>query len=185
MSLKNRSISSMFNDLLSDMITYSYIPTKHLGKTKTESGVDENGYNWYKTTFTSNDGSYTQVSSYKSTEDIKKMPEFLNTGNSWFEDILNRLNTMDEFNTQRKDVKSTKAGKAYSDRINILKNELEEAVKNQKFEEAIKLRDEIKTSEDTKSELETLKAELETLIEKHDFEKAIEVRDLIKQIEGK
>jgi protein-arginine kinase activator protein McsA len=92
---------------------------------------------------------------------------------------------MNEFKIQREDVKSTEAGKAYTDRINILKSELEVAIKEQKFEEAVRLRDEINSAEANNLELKTLKAELETLVKTHNFEKAIKVRDKINKIEGK
>lgn len=183
-NLKNKSMTGLFNDLFNEIINYDYIPTNYIGKTTTESGVDKDGYNWYKTTFTSNDASYTQTSFYK-TKNGGKMPNFFNTENSWFDEAVREYNTMNEFNVQRKDVKSTEAGKAYTDRITILRTELEEAIKKQKFEEAVKLRDEINSAERSNLELQTLKAELEVLVKNYNFEKAIEVRDKINEIEGK
>lgn len=183
-NLKNRRVTSLFNDFFNEVVNYDYVPTNYVGKTTTESGIDKDGYTWYKTTFTSNDGSYTQTSFYK-TKDGNKMPALFNTDNSWFNEAIKEFNTMNEFNTQRKDVKSTEAGKAYTDRLNILKSELEEAIKNQKFEEAVRLRDEINSAEKNNLELTTLKSELEILVKNHNFEKAIEVRDKINKIESK
>lgn len=183
-NLKNRSVTGLLNEFFNEVVNYDYIPTNYVGKTTTETGTDKDGYTWYKTTFISNDGSYTQSSYYK-TKEGNKMPNFFNTENTWFDEAIKQYNTMNEFNTQRKDVKSTEAGKAYTDRLEILKSELEEAIKNQKFEEAVKLRDEINSAEKDNLELKTLKAELEVLVKNYDFEKAIEVRDKINKIEGK
>ncbi len=183
-NLKNRSVAGLINDFFNEMVNYDYVPTNYVGKTTTETGTDKDGYTWYKTTFTSNDGSYTQTSHYR-TKDGSKMPSFFNTDNAWFDEAIKQYNTMNEFNTQRKDVKSTEAGKAYTDRVNILKAELEVAIKEQKFEEAVRLRDEINSAEKNNLELKTLKAELDTLVKAHNFEKAIEVRDKINKIEGK
>lgn len=183
-NLKNRSVAGLVNEFFNEVVNYDYTPTNYVGKTTTETGVDKDGYTWYKTSFTSNDGSYTQTSFYK-TKDGNKMPALFNTDNSWFNEAIKEYNTMNEFNTQRKDVKSTEAGKAYTDRFNILKSELEEAIKNQKFEEAVRLRDEINSAEKNNLELTTLKSELEILVKNHNFEKAIEVRDKINKIESK
>jgi protein-arginine kinase activator protein McsA len=183
-NLKNRSVTGLFNEFFNEAVNYDYTPTNYVGKTTTETGTDKEGYTWYKTTFASNDGSYTQTSFYK-TKDGGKMPNFFNTENTWFNEAIKEYNTTNEFKTQRKDIKSTEAGKAHTDRLNILKSELDVVIKEQKFEEAVRLRDEINSSEKNNLELTTLKAELETLVKTHNFEKAIEVRDKINEIEGK
>jgi excinuclease UvrABC helicase subunit UvrB len=183
-NLKNRSVTGLFNDFFNEAVNYDYTPTNYVGKTTTETGTDKDGYTWYKTTFASNDGSYTQTSHYR-TKDGSKMPAFFNTENAWFDEAIKKYSTINEFKTKREDVKSTEAGKSHTDRLNILKSELDVVIKEQKFEEAVKLRDEINSSEKNNLELTTLKTELEILVKTHNFEKAIEVRDKITKIEGK
>lgn len=183
-NLKNRSVSGLFNSFMDEINNYDYIPTNFIGKTTNESGVDKDGYTWYKTNFTSHDGTYTHTSTVK-TKTTNKLVNLSLNNDTWFDEAIEKFNTMNAFNEQRKDVTSTKAGKAANDRLNILQDELDVAIKNQKFEEAAKLKNEIDSIEDTKVELTMLKAELKTLVETHNFEKAIEVRDKINAIENK
>ena len=63
-----------------------------------------------------------------------------------------------------------------------LQAKLDECVKNQDFEQAAKLRDEIKNLENNSSRIKMLKKEMELAIEKQDFERAIEIRDELKTI---
>ena len=63
-----------------------------------------------------------------------------------------------------------------------LKDKLEECVKNQDFEQAAKLRDQIRDLEKNSNRINELKQELEVVIEKQDFERAIELRDELKKI---
>jgi protein-arginine kinase activator protein McsA len=63
-----------------------------------------------------------------------------------------------------------------------LENKLNECIKNQDFEQAAKIRDEIKELQKNKGKIETLKKEMELAIEKQDFERAIEIRDELKKI---
>ena len=187
-NLKNKSMSGLVNNLFNEMTNYDYIPTNFIGKTTNESGTDKDGYTWYKNTFTSNDGNYIHVSTFKTKTDTYANEVFDNTLQPiWdnLEDFIEKYKTMDNFNTQRKDVKSTQAGKSATDRISILKDELDAAIKTQKFEEAVRLRDEIKVSETNENKLATLKAELDELVKDYKFEEAIEVRNKINEIENK
>jgi len=68
-------------------------------------------------------------------------------------------------------------------KLSILKNKLETAVEKQDFEEAVKLRDEIKKLEKNKDKIESLKSELEKSIKEQNFEKSIELRDKLKNLE--
>jgi hypothetical protein len=172
---KTTTITNLVNAMLEEMFAYNYVPTNYVGNTNVETGVDENGNTWKKTTFTSNDGSYTQTS-YTTTN-----------SNTWnptldfsvaFDTATNAWNTNTTNNTT-----STKAGKSYADRLELLKTELNTAVENQKFEEAARIKKEIDTYLVNNSEYKTLKNELSTLVANYNFEKAIEVRDRIKQLE--
>jgi protein-arginine kinase activator protein McsA len=63
-----------------------------------------------------------------------------------------------------------------------LETKLNECIKNQDFEQAAKIRDEIKELKKNTSKTEILKKELEIAIEKQDFERAIVIRDELKKI---
>lgn len=63
-----------------------------------------------------------------------------------------------------------------------LKDKLEECVKNQDFEQAAKLRDQIRDLEKNSNRINELKQELKLAVEKQDFERAIELRDELKKI---
>ena len=63
-----------------------------------------------------------------------------------------------------------------------LKDKLEECVKNQDFEQAVKLRDQIKDLEKNGVKINQLKKELDIAILDQNFERAIEIRDELKKI---
>lgn len=63
-----------------------------------------------------------------------------------------------------------------------LKTKLEECVKNQDFEQAAKLRDEIRDLEKNGVRINQLKKELDIAILAQNFERAIEIRDELKKI---
>jgi len=69
-----------------------------------------------------------------------------------------------------------------SEEISLLKQRLDMAVEEQKFEEAVELRDKIKSLEKNKEKISKLKSELDECIKKQDFEKAIELRDKINSL---
>lgn len=70
-----------------------------------------------------------------------------------------------------------------SNKLESLKEKLELSIEKQDFEEAVKLRDEIKKLEKNKDKIESLKSELEKSIKEQNFEKSIELRDKIKSLE--
>jgi protein-arginine kinase activator protein McsA len=69
-----------------------------------------------------------------------------------------------------------------TDELGELKNKLDVAVEEQNFEEAVKLRDQIKSLEKNKEKISELQTKLDECIKKQDFEKAIEYRDKIKAL---
>jgi protein-arginine kinase activator protein McsA len=68
------------------------------------------------------------------------------------------------------------------DEVSQLKNKLDHAVESQNFEEAVELRDKIKSLEKNKEKISKLKKELDECIKVQDFEKAIELRDKINSL---
>ena len=63
-----------------------------------------------------------------------------------------------------------------------LKMKLNKAIEDENFEEAVKLRDELKNLEVNQKEVEKLELELKQAIKIQDFEKAIELRDQLKNL---
>lgn len=63
-----------------------------------------------------------------------------------------------------------------------LQRKLNECINNQNFEEAAKLRDQIKDLEKNNTKIEKLKKELDLAIQEQNFERAIEIRDELKSI---
>lgn len=124
-----------------------------LGNSKTESGLNEDGSKWYKTTFTSNDGTYTStsyVSGFPYSTSLKSEEEYYKSNHF----VLNQL-----------------------------KQELDKAISTENFEEAVKLRDTIKEYEKSSEKITELKAKLEKAISTQNFEEAIILRDDIKKLE--
>ena len=68
--------------------------------------------------------------------------------------------------------------------INSLKRKLQIAIEEENFEEAVKLRDEIKTYESNQDSINKLEMELKKSIEEQDFEKSIEIRDQLKKLKS-
>lgn len=64
----------------------------------------------------------------------------------------------------------------------ILQKELDQCIKEQNFERAAILRDEIKNLTKNKSKIDELKRELDMVIQEQNFERAIEIRDELKKI---
>jgi excinuclease UvrABC helicase subunit UvrB len=59
---------------------------------------------------------------------------------------------------------------------------LQQAVENEDFEEAIKLRDQISNLKSNQEEIEKLELDLKEAINSQDFEKAIKLRDELKKL---
>lgn len=68
--------------------------------------------------------------------------------------------------------------------INDLKRKLKSAVESEKFEDAVKLRDQIKKYESNQEEISKLERELKKSINTQDFEKSIELRDKLKKLKS-
>lgn len=68
------------------------------------------------------------------------------------------------------------------DEITTLKEELNICVENQEFEEAVKLRDKIKSLEINGEKINKLKKELNQSIKDEKFEDSIKLRDQIKKL---
>lgn len=69
-----------------------------------------------------------------------------------------------------------------SNEIELLKQKLDLAVEEQNFEDAVKLRDEIKNLEINQEKILELKNKLDECVKNQDFERAIEYRDQIKNL---
>jgi protein-arginine kinase activator protein McsA len=69
-----------------------------------------------------------------------------------------------------------------NDELNELKFSLNKAVEVQNFEEAVKLRDKIKTLEKNKEKISELEHKLSECVKTQNYEKAIEYRDEIKSL---
>jgi excinuclease UvrABC helicase subunit UvrB len=159
---KNQPLINLFETLFTDkekfesfynQITNNLTPT--LGTTKTETGTNEDGSKWYRTTFTSNDGSYTSTNYVSSTS----------YNNYWYPTATNTPTSTDELST--------------------LKNSLNKAIDSQNFEEAVRLRDLIKEYEKNSEKVSDLKYKLEQAVSSQNYEEAIKLRDSIKKIETK
>ncbi len=137
------------------------------GKTTVEKGTDNNGNTWVKTTYTSNDGAYTYTT--------KQTTGTWDTTNDW----PTPTNWGSNYNY------NTTAGRSYTDRLETLKEELNRAVTEQKYEEAARLKKELDYALRTDSEYANLQKELETVVKAHNYERAIEVRDRIREYENK
>ena len=212
-SKKNTKFTEMFNAIVEEMLntvndysrrpTYGYnhptnnLPTDFYGKTHVEKGVDENGNNWVNTTYTSNDGSYTYSTKYTTgtwnpTTNHGTNSNWLtnHTTGEWnptnnYETKLNWASKYDYMGGTYGEYNNKTAGRAYSDRLATLKEELNRAVTEQKYEEAARLKRELDSALRNDKEYATLQRELDTLVKTHNFEKAIEVRDRIREYENK
>ena len=68
------------------------------------------------------------------------------------------------------------------DKEEYLKIKLNRAIEMENFEEAVKLRDQIKNLKSNQEEIEKLEMKLKEAIKTQDFEKAIEIRDELKKL---
>lgn len=172
---KNQTISNFIESIITEaqrlesvyspLTNYTpYTPSNYVGETKTESGVNEDGTKWYKTTYSTKDGSYTQ-STYVTTTGFD--------ANNWY--------TTPTFENTYTPTKKT--NKTVDSTIYQLKESLNKAVENQNYEDAVRLRDEIRTYEKNTEEITNLKSQLEKAVSTHNFEDAIKFRDKIKKIE--
>ena len=68
--------------------------------------------------------------------------------------------------------------------VDSLKKRLQLAIEEENFEEAVKLRDQIKNYESNQDSINKLELELKKSIEEQNFEKSIEIRDQIKKLKS-
>lgn len=68
--------------------------------------------------------------------------------------------------------------------LNALKAKLQVAIDEENFEEAVKIRDEIKQYETNQDTIKKLESELKKSIEEQDFENSIKLRDEIKKLKS-
>lgn len=68
--------------------------------------------------------------------------------------------------------------------VDSLKKRLQLAIEEENFEEAVKLRDQIKNYESNQDAINKLEMELKKSIEEQNFEKSIEIRDQIKKLKS-
>ena len=173
----NKNYPSLFESVLSNetdlfesflnQINKTFKPT--VGETKTENGVNEDGSSWYKTTFTSKDGSYTQ-SVYTSTPDFTT-----NWSPTWTPKRKPSTPTS-----------KTPTTPSFTDAaVYELNTLLNQAVETQNYEEAVRLRDEIRTYEKKADEVYNLKSKLETAVSTQNYEEAIKLRDKINKFTTK
>lgn len=67
-------------------------------------------------------------------------------------------------------------------KLNLLKKKLSAAIENEAFEEAIKLRDEIKKYEENSEKIAELEKQLAEKVKNQEFEDAIKLRDELKKL---
>jgi excinuclease UvrABC helicase subunit UvrB len=81
-------------------------------------------------------------------------------------------------------VRTSEGGERKKDTNSLesLKKQLQRAVQNQEFEQAVELRDKIKTLEQNKEKIIDLELQLKKAIDLQEFEKAIELRDELKKL---
>ncbi len=70
------------------------------------------------------------------------------------------------------------------DKEEYLKIKLNRAIEMEDFEEAVKLRDQIKNLGTNQEEIEKLELELKQSIEEQNFEKSIEIRDQLRKLKS-
>lgn len=146
MYIKKSNIKNLVENLFFDnMIKNNY--NSFLGTTKTESGTNEDGSKWYKSTFTSNDGTYFVTSSVT------------NLNNNWYENSTGNFETKNELENLKEALNKAIISQNYEEAVKLrdlineneknsktvidLKSRLEQAVSSQNYEEAIKIRDSI------------------------------------------
>jgi excinuclease UvrABC helicase subunit UvrB len=77
---------------------------------------------------------------------------------------------------------SNKKSLEETDKISLLKKELQDCVEKQEFERAIEVRDKIKKLEKNQDEIKKMQIELDEAIGKQDFESAIKLRDKLNKL---
>jgi len=166
--------------------------TEPTGETKTETGYNEDGSKWFKNTYTSKDGNYTQSVYVSSNYPTNEWPSNYNYPTNWnslfpTKEWLTKndwstyfpTNEWPTFTPKKKPTTTT-----YSP-VTELKKSLNEAVNTQNYEEAIRLRDEIRNYEKHNSQINDLTNLLNKAVDSHNYEDAIKYRDKINKLKNK
>lgn len=166
--------------------------TEPTGETKTETGYNEDGSKWFKNTYTSKDGNYTQSVYVSSNYPTNEWPSNYNYPTNWNslfptkEWLTNNewstffpTNEWPTYSPKRKTTPTTDST------VTDLKLALNKAVKTQNYEEAIRLRDEIKDYEKHNSQINDLTNLLNKAVDTQNYEDAIKYRDKINKLTKK
>jgi excinuclease UvrABC helicase subunit UvrB len=79
---------------------------------------------------------------------------------------------------------SNKKSLEETDKISLLKKELQDCVEKQEFERAVEVRDKIKKLEKNQDEIKKMQSELDESIGKQDFELSIKLRDKLNKLKS-
>jgi excinuclease UvrABC helicase subunit UvrB len=79
---------------------------------------------------------------------------------------------------------SNKKSLEETDKILLLKKELQDCVEKQEFERAVEVRDKIKKLEKNQDEIKKMQSELDESISKQDFELSIKLRDKLNKLKS-
>jgi len=180
------NLDNFFNDteLFDNFYNELKKMTEPTGETKTETGRNEDGSKWYKNTYTSKDGNYTQSVYVSSNYPTSEWPSYFPTNwkslfptKSWL--------TNNEWDTTVPTNEWTTYSPNTNSTVTELKKSLNKAVNTQNYEEAIRLRDEIKTYEKHNSQINDLTNLLNKAVDTQNYEDAIKYRDKINKLTNK
>jgi len=141
---KRRNFNDLFN-MFNDMDSMFNQPLFIKGKTKSESGTDENG-DWHSESFVSEDGMYSVTSivrTYGSSEPSNNKSRKSSTEIQSLKKELDRCVEEQNYEKAAELRDQIKKLEETQDKVTELQNQLDKAIKDQDFETAIKLRDQI------------------------------------------
>jgi hypothetical protein len=164
-----------------------------VGETKTETGYNEDGSKWYKNTYTTKDGNYTQSVYVSSNYPTNEWPSNYNYPTNWdslfpTKDWLTKNEWSSFFPTNEWPTYSPKrktTTPTTNSPVTELKISLNKAINTQNYEEAIRLRDEIRDYEKNNSQINDLTTLLNKAIDSQNYEDAIKYRDKINKLKNK
>jgi len=188
------NLDNFFND--TELFDNFYNELKRMseptGETKTETGYNEDGSKWFKNTYTSKDGNYTQSVYVSSNYPTNEWPSNYNYPTNWNSLFPTRewltnnewstffpTNEWPTYSPKRKTTPTTDSP------VTELKKSLNKAVNTQNYEEAIRLRDEIKSYEKYNSQINDLTNLLNKAVDTQNYEEAIKYRDKINKLTNK
>ena len=197
-SRKNQPFYGNLDNFINDTVLFEnfYNEIKKLteptGETKNETGYNDDGSRWYKNTYTSKDGNYTQSVYVSSNYPTKDWPSYFPTNwntlfptkewltnNEWPSFPTNDWSSSTSFTPKRKTTPTTDS------KVTELKKSLNNALNTQNYEDAIKYRDEIREYEKYNSQINDLTILLNKAIDSQNYEDAIKYRDKINKLTNK